>query len=144
MLNSYILTIKTESGEREIFVSPFLLHSKVRPDITSGKIDILYFYDQMQGKDYKAMLEREDLDEKFKSDRYIINCGQDFEKHYIGSFRVDLDKKYYWDWEGKSGNEMIEQDVKILAKTLFNPESSSRPVTIFTPTRASDINLGRM
>nr|WP_067059088.1 hypothetical protein [Mucilaginibacter sp. L294] len=144
MLNSYILIIKTEGGEREIFVSPFSLHSKWRPDIKPGEIEILYFYGQMQDDEYKAMLEYEDLDEKFKSERYIMNCGQDFEKHYIGCLHVDFDKKLYWDWKGKLDNNMSEQDVKFLAETLFNPESSSRPVMLFTPTRASDINLDRM
>ena len=104
MLISNIITINTDSGLREIFISPFLLHSKMRPDIKSEKIEALYFYDLVPEDEYNAMLEQENLDDRFKSNEYIINYGQDFEKHYIGSFRVDADKKLCWGWDGKPGN----------------------------------------
>jgi hypothetical protein len=142
MLNSYAITIKTERGVREIFVSPLLLQSKERPNIKSGVIEILYFYDQPRDNDYMTMIEKEILREEFKSDRYIINYGQDFEKYYIGSFCVDLDKKRYWQWKGKS-DDFSEQDVRVLAEILFDPQSPTRSVTLFTPTRPSDINLTR-
>ncbi|SDP01548.1 hypothetical protein SAMN05428975_0021 [Mucilaginibacter sp. OK268] len=142
MLNSYIITIPIESGDCEIFVSPFLLQSKEPPNIKSGKIEILYFYGQLRDDAYKARLEQEVLPEKFKSDTYIINYGQDFEKYYLGSLHVDFDTKHYWQWEAKS-SKLSEQDVKVLAESLFDPQlPHSKPVTLFTPTRASDINLG--
>jgi hypothetical protein len=144
MLISNIITINTDNGLREIFISPFLLHSKMRPDIKSGKIEALYFYDLVPENEYNAMLEQENLDDRFKSNEYIINYGQDFEKYHIGSFRVDADKKLCWGWEGKPGNKMSDQDIKVLGDTLFNPGSHLRVVTLFTPTRASDFNLRRM
>ncbi|MEZ2336474.1 hypothetical protein AB6735_12620 [Mucilaginibacter sp. RCC_168] len=141
MLNSVIITIPIESEEYEIFVSPFLLQSKEPPNIKSGKIEILYFYGQLRDDDYKTMLEKETLAEKFKSDGYIINYGQDFGKYYLGSLHIDLDTKRYWQWEGQS-NKLSDQDVKLLAESLFNLKAKSRPVTLFTPTRPSDFNFG--
>ena len=143
MLNSIIITLNTEEGELEIFVSPLLLQSKERPNIKSGKIGILYFYEQIRDEDYMANLEQEVLAEEFKSDRYIVNYGQDFAKHYLGSLCVDFDTKRYWQWEGNS-NKLSEQDVKVLGESLFDPRGQSRPVTMFTPTRPSDFNLGMM
>jgi hypothetical protein len=140
MLNSCIITIKTESGDREIFVSPLLLQAKEPPNIKSGKIGILYFYDQLRDDACKAMLETEVLPEEFKSDRYVINYGQDFEKYYLGSLHVDFDAKRYWQWEGKT-SKLSEQDVKVLGESLFDPHAQSRPATLFTPTRPSDFNL---
>ena len=141
MLNSHIITIETASGRHEIFVSPLLLQSKELPDIKSGKIAILYFYDQLRDDDYRAMLEKETLPEQFKSDRYIINYGQNFEKYYLGSLHVDFATKRYWQWEGKS-DEFNEHDIKILAESIFYPQTQSRPVTLFTPTRPADFNFG--
>ncbi len=139
MLFTNIITVKLESGEREIFLSPFRFQSKDRPTLKSGKIEIIYFYDHVNDNNYKAMLEQDDVDEKFRSDQYIINYGQDFEKNYLGSLHVDFDEKRCWQWEGK----LNEQDAKILAECLFDPDLRSRKVTLFTPTRASDINLTR-
>ncbi|WP_419699625.1 hypothetical protein [Mucilaginibacter sp. NFX135] len=141
MLNSVIITIPIESEEYEIFVSPFLLQSKEPPNIKSGKIEILYFYGQLRDDDYKTMLEKETLAEKFKSDGYIIYYGQDFGKYYLGSLHIDLDTKRYWQWEGQS-NKLSDQDVKLLAESISNLKAKSRPVTLFTPTRPSDFNFG--
>jgi hypothetical protein len=141
MLNTSVITVKLESGESEIFISPLLLQSKERPNLKSGKIEILYFYSQMQDDEYKALLEKEALAEDFKSSDYIINCGQDFEKYYLGSLHIDVDSKSYSQWEHGS-QKLSEQDIKVLADSLFNPQSQSRSVTMFTPTRPSDINLG--
>jgi hypothetical protein len=85
MLSTYIITVKAERGEREIFVSPGLLQSKQRPVIRNGMVTVLYFYGQMQDDNYKALLEKEVVAEEFKSSDYIINCGQDFEQYYLGS-----------------------------------------------------------
>jgi hypothetical protein len=140
MLSSYIITIKIESGECEIFVSPLLLQSKKRPDMKSGKIETLYFYGQLRDEDYMAMLEQEVWAAEFKSNSYIINYGQDFEKYYLGSLCVDFDTKRYWQWEGKS-SKLGELDVKIIGESLFDPQTQKHQVTMFTPTRPSDFNL---
>lgn len=142
MLNGPVITIKTEIGELEIFVSPLLLQSKEPPNIKSGKIAVLYFYDQLRDEEYKAIVEKDDdLTERSKSENYVINYGQDFGKHYLGSMYVDFETKRYWQWEGNS-NKLSEQDVKVLGESLFDPEAQTRTFTLFTPTRPSDINLG--
>lgn len=50
MLNIPILNIHPESGERNIYVSPFLLQSTDVPEIKSGtmKINKLYLYDELK------------------------------------------------------------------------------------------------
>ena len=98
MLSGPVITIKTEIREREIFVSPLLLQSKEQPDIKTGKIVILYFYDQLRDDAYKAMIEKDDLPERFRSDKYIVNYGQDFGEYYLGSMYVDFETKSYWQW----------------------------------------------
>lgn len=141
MLNSYIITIKLNNKDYEIFVSPILLHSEHKQqNIKSGMIEVLYFYGQLRDDTYKVMIEQEDLLEKFKTDQYIINYGQDFGKYYLGSLRVDFEAKRYWQWDGK-GNKLTEQDVKILGESLFDKEANSKPVILLTPTRPSDFNF---
>ncbi|HEY9000302.1 MAG TPA: hypothetical protein VIM89_03035 [Mucilaginibacter sp.] len=140
MLNSFTVNVKIGDIKCEVFISPFLLQAKKIPDdIKSGKLTKLYFYYQLRDDGYVANLEQEILDDKFKSDQFIINYGQDFEKHYLGSLCVDFDNKRYWQWEG--ANTLSEDDVKSLGDSLFNPELQSR-VTLFTPTRPSDFNFG--
>jgi hypothetical protein len=78
MLHSNVISVKLESGEREVFVSPFLLQAKKPAYIQSGKIEVLYFYDQLQDDVYKKEIEKEVLPEKFKSDRYIMITGKTF------------------------------------------------------------------
>ncbi len=108
----------------------------------TGKIEVLYFYDQLKDEEYKINFEQEILADKFKADRYIINYGEDFEKYYLGSLHVDFETKLYKDWKGKE-DKLSEQDVMVLADTLFNPGTRARQVTMFTPTRPSDFNITR-
>jgi len=138
-----VITVDMENGGREILISPFLLQSKTPPDLKSGKIEILYFYEQLRDADYMKMLEQDSTASRFKSDEFIINYGQDFEKYYLGSLHIDFDAKRYWQWEGKP-NKLSKQDVNALGESLLNLPLKSRSVTLFTPTRPSDINLGRI
>jgi hypothetical protein len=39
---------------------------------------------------------------------------------------------------------LTEQDVKSLGENLFNPNVKSRQFTLFTPTRPSDFNTGKL
>ncbi|MFC0518570.1 hypothetical protein ACFFGT_30425 [Mucilaginibacter angelicae] len=142
MLTFNTISIQTENGEQEIYISPFLLQSKKPPDIKSGRLEKLYFYKELIDADYKAALEREEMNSRFKTDEYVLNLGQDFEKYYLGSLHVDFDSKRYWQWEGKPGL-LTEQDIKTLGENLFNPHAKLRRVTLFTPTRPSDFNFGR-
>jgi len=140
MLNSFIITITIESIEYNIFVSPFSLHSKEQRDFKSGKIEKLFFYNQLKDDEYEAKLQQNFIDKKFFSDKYIINYGQKFEKYYLGSFNVDFDSKRFWQWE-RNSNNFREQDAKILADSLFNHSSKHQSIIMFTPTMPSDINL---
>jgi hypothetical protein len=80
----------------EVYVSPFLLHAKVRPDIKSGPLDKLYFYRNLVDDEYKTGIEKEEMSNKLKSDGYVINFGLDFERYYLGSLNVDFENKRFW------------------------------------------------
>jgi hypothetical protein len=140
MLSTFMFNICIAGEEYQILVSPLSLHSKEQPDIKPGKINKLYFYNQLKNDAYKAKIQQLAIQEQFKSDRFIINYGQDFEKYYLGSFYVDVEAKRFWQWEGNS-TKFREKDVEFLADFLFNPDFDSQPVILFTPTLPSDINL---
>jgi hypothetical protein len=92
--------------------------------------------------DYNTGLELYEMKNLDLPDYYIINYGQDFERYYIGSFRVDYDTRSYRQWEGTS-IPFSKNDVKALAECLFTPDSKSRRATIFTPTPSSAFNFTR-
>ncbi|HEX8378805.1 MAG TPA: hypothetical protein VF602_13390 [Pedobacter sp.] len=140
MLNSIIITITIESIEYNIFISPFSLHSKKQLDIKSEKFDRLFFYNQLKDNEYETKVQQNFIDKQFISDKYIINYGQDFEKYYLGSCKVDFDSKRLWQWEGNS-NKFREEDAEVLADYLFNHSSKHQSIIMFTPTKPSDINL---
>jgi hypothetical protein len=141
MLNFFAITIQTENGERDIYVSPLLLQAKEPPNLKSGPLHKLYFYKELNDADYKAKLAEDEIGSRFKKDNYIINLGQDFEKYYLGSLNVDFETKRYWQWEGKLGS-LTQKEVKSLGESLFNSQGKSRSVILFTPTRPSDFNFG--
>ncbi len=143
MLYTYSIILRTEHGKREIFVSPVPLQSNETPDIKPGKIDKLFFYDHCFDEEYKENLRKEHLPEKYMSDDYIINYGQDFGKCYLGCFNVSFDNKNCWGWQGEPG-KLNDDEVTALGESLFNERIESRRITIFTLTRPSDINLGRV
>jgi hypothetical protein len=142
MLNFYTVSIQTQNGEMEIYVSPFLLHAKVWPDIKSGPLDKLYFYRDLVDDEYKTGLEKEGMSNKLKDDGYVINFGQDFERYYLGSLNVDFENKRFWQWAGYS-DQLTDEAVQALGESLFNSSTKFRRVVLFTPTRPSDFNFGR-
>jgi len=144
MIATHTIKIKTEQGEREIFISPISLQSKTFPDFKSGTITLcrIYFYEKLQDDDYRKGVQQE-FPQYLSSDKYVINYGQDFEKYYLGSYNVDFETKRYWDWEGKPGG-LNEEEIQTLGDSLFDPGSIGRDITIFTPTRPSDFNLGKL
>ncbi|HWD89442.1 MAG TPA: hypothetical protein VG367_15025 [Mucilaginibacter sp.] len=144
MIATHTIKIKTKHGEHEIFISPLLLQSKTFPDFKSGTITLckIYFYENLKDDDYKKGVQQE-FPQYLSSDKYVINYGQDFEKYYLGSYNVDFETKHCWEWEGKLGG-LNEEEIKVLGETLFDPESIGRNITIFTPTRPSDFNLGKL
>lgn len=143
MLNSSTITIETETGEQEIYISPFLLQAEEPPNLKSGIIEKLYFYKDLNDDAYKTALALEPMRHQFKTDDYILNLGQNFENYYLGSFHIDFKNRRCWQWEGKP-NMLTEHDVKNLSENLFNPGVKSRPFILFTPTRQSDFNTGRL
>lgn len=141
MLSTFTIKIKTEKGEREIYISPLSLQSKTPPDLKSGTVCKIYFYDQLRDDEYLRNLKQE-FPQYLSSDKYIINYGQDFEKYYLGSMYIDFETKRYWEWEGKPGG-LGELEVRALCEAFFNQQSEKR-ITIFTPTIPSDSNLGKL
>jgi hypothetical protein len=140
MLLTKCIIIHSKEGKREILVSPFLLQSKELPDIKSGKLNKLFFYENWIDDEYKANLNQEYLDERFKTDRYLINFGQDFGRYYLGCLSIDVDTKRYWDWQGGYG-KFDDNEVKILGESLFDLDAESRKITVFTPTWPSDFRF---
>ena len=143
MLNTFTISIHAQNGELEVYVSPFLLHSKVRPDIKAGPLHKLYFYRDLIDDEYQAGIAREEISDQFKTTDYVINFGQDFEKYYLGSLNVDFESKRFWQWDGYS-DQLTDEDVQTLGKSLFTPSTKHRQVVLFTPTRPSDFNLGKI
>jgi|SRR5579863_895805 len=140
MLSTFTIKIKTEKGEREIYISPFLLQSKTRPDLKSGTINKIYFYDQLKDDQYDAAVEQDSYLKRVRTDKNVLNYGQDFEKYYLGSVYIDFETKHFWEWEGKPDG-LSEQEAKLLGESFFDPEYEKRNVVIFTPTRPSDFNF---
>jgi hypothetical protein len=103
MLSCFAIILNTENGKREILVTPFPLQSTEPPKIKSGKISKLFFYENWDYDEYRANLNQEHIAEKFKTDRFILNVGQDFGKYYLGCLSVDADSKRYWGWQGSFG-----------------------------------------
>ena len=143
MLSCYSIILNTENGKREIVVSPLLLQSKELPDVKAGKVYKLFFYEYWMDEEYMSNVEKEYLPDQFKADNYLINYGQDFSKHYLGSLNIDSDSKCYSDWKGQPG-KLNETEVKTLGESLFDPNVESRRIIIFTPTRPSDFKLQRV
>jgi hypothetical protein len=141
MLSCSTIFLITANGEREILVSPLLLQSKEPPDVKSGKIVILFFYEHWIDEEYRLNLKQERIPDDHKTDSHLINYGQDFNKYYLGSLNIDFDTRRCWDWTGPAG-KLDEREIEALVKALFDPEKKSRRITIFSPTRASDFNLG--
>lgn len=140
MLNFYAITVQTESGDIEVYVSPLLLQSKKAPNLKPGKLEKLYFYSELMDENYYKGLEQTAVNDHAMQSKYIINYGQDFEGYYIGCFNIDYDTRCYWQWEGKA-DLFTAQSVKTLAECLFNPNSKSRQAILFTPTPPFDINF---
>ncbi|MGV3541249.1 MAG: hypothetical protein ACO1OQ_15645 [Rufibacter sp.] len=140
MLNLIKITIPIKGIDYEIFVSAFPLHSKGKLDIKSGQIEKLFFYNQLKDNEYKTKSQQNFIDNKFISDDYIINFGQDFEKYYLGSFNVNFDSNSFWQWEGNT-NKFREEEAGILADYLFNHSSKHQSIIMFTPTKSSDFIL---
>lgn len=143
MINLQPIPIQTDRGEHIVYVSPVLLQSKEPPSIKSGRVGKLYVYRELRDKEYKENVDPADLLLVRNAEKLVIYYGQDFSKYYLGSFHVDFEKKLYWDWEADVNANQLAQYVRQLASYLFDPPVSLLPsVTVFTPTRPSDINLG--
>lgn len=143
MITSNLIIIASEAGSREIFVSPFLLQFNERPNIKSGPISRLYFYEGWNDEEYKANLQREMayLSSDFMTNDYIIYYGQDFSKYYIGCLEIDPERKSYR-VDTEQEIKLKDEDAVALGESIFNTIAEHRRITLFTPTRPSDFNLG--
>jgi hypothetical protein len=142
MISTQTLIVNTQSGKREFLISPVMLQSKELPK-KFDKIVKLYFYENWFDEAYKTNLEKERLDDKFKTEDYFINYGQDFSKFYVGYLTADFENKTFWGWQGEP-NKLSNADAEILINSLSNPRTENRSIVIFTPTRPSDFNLGHL
>lgn len=140
MLNTFIIPIYADGKDYQILVSPFSLHLFNQSKLISGKIEKLYFYNNLRDDNYLTMLKKTGISEKFTSDEFIVHIGQDFGEYYLGSVQIDIEKGTYWDWEGKL-SLFPEEQLIILAESAFHSGINCKPVTLLTPTRPSDLNF---
>lgn len=146
-----IIILNTENGKREILPTPLMLHSKnLREEIKSlaekmkgGKIVKLFLYEHWVDDQYKATLEREYsyLPDDFKTEKFLINYGQDFGKYYLGYLYADFDNKSCSIPEDQADKA---DDLKLIGDLFFSEDRESRTITIFTPTRPDDIKIAQM
>jgi len=139
MIGALIMIINTENGIREILLCPIMLQSKnPLADIKDRKFTKLFFYEHWMDEAYKANLNGEYLPEDFKTEKYLINYGQDFSKYYLGYINVDLDNKTY----GIPEDHADKMDIlHALGDLYFDEHTEPRLVIIMTPTRPSDIHI---
>ena len=134
-----VIILNTVNGKREILPIPFMLQSK-NPftDMKDGKFSKMFFYEHWMDEAYIANLEQEVLPDEYKTEKYLIDYGQDFEQYYLGYLNVDFENRSY--------SIPIDQmdkidDLKAIGDLLFKQDRETRIVTIFKPIRPSDINL---
>jgi len=143
MISTETITIHTQNGKREVLISPILLQSKEAPPAKFDKTVTLYIYENWIDDEYLANLDLENLADKYKPDKYLINYGQDYSKFYLGSLKVNFEEGIAWDWQGQS-DKFSNSDGRILEAALFSPDAERRQIIIFTPTRPSDFNCGHL
>lgn len=141
MISTDIVTIHANNVKREILISPLLLQSKEPPVTKFGKIINLYFYENWVDNEYIANLQKEA--DHHRSDKYLINYGQDFSKFYLGTSMVDFENRTLQEWQVDS-EKLNNHGVKILEAALFDPDSERRRIIIFTPTRPDDFRHGNL
>ncbi|MDI1233563.1 MAG: hypothetical protein PSX81_04725 [bacterium] len=142
MIGADVIILNTKNGRREILPCPFMLISDDPFSyMEDGKFNKLFFYEHWIDEAYKANLADEILPDEFKTEKHLIDFGQDFNKFYIGYLNVDFDNKSYSipiDQQGRI------DDLKAIGEVLFKDDTETRRIIIFKPTRPSDINLALM
>lgn len=156
MINLNTISIITEHGKCEFYLSPIKLHEKISADISFGKVTKLYLYSDLKDElyhsnlpvEYLQMFDRsklnlqEELVKKKMRDHenYVLFYGQSFEPYYLGDCDIDFDKKTYSNWRGNM-KQFDEQYLEIIIKKIFNNGDDLDTKTIFSPTLPSNINL---
>lgn len=140
MLMSSTLTITIKHIEYNIFFSPFSLHIKEVPKFKDGKIEKLFFYNNLKDQAYSTLVKQHDKINQFESDDCVLNLGQDFGKYYLGSSDIDTENKVLSNWQGNL-HAFTTEELALIADALFNPNNFLKPTRLFTPTTPSAINL---
>lgn len=142
MISLNTITILTDRGNREIYISLAMLNPKALANLRPGKIKKLFLYDNLKDDRLKANVPPELLATMPHSKDLVINYGQSFDPYFLGELNVDFDKRCYSNWNSKS-DQLTTVELKALMEQVFNG-CELRTVTIFTPTKPSDINLALM
>lgn len=140
MIHLNTITIPAPGGTREIYITPVKLNLEELRNIEFGEFKKLYIYDDLMGGTYTSAMPREFLPLSPRSKDFLIYYGQNFEDYYLGEFDVDFDNKVYTNWKGNF-EKFNEEDQRNFGEHLWGSQTNSRTVTIFTPTKASDINV---
>ena len=102
MFNLIEFTLKTDNGERLLFISPVLLQSMEIPLLLlPGKA---YIYENLITEDWLAYLgdQKINLPDDPESQQLAIKHVQHFEKCYLGYLIFSDENK--WKWQDNSGN----------------------------------------
>jgi hypothetical protein len=127
MVNLIEFTLKSDDGERFLFISPVLLQSKTMPSLFPVKA---YVYENLIKEDQLAYLKGKNSGqvEYFGKSKLVITHDQDFEKAYLGSLTVHPDEKIKWHCDDNLTG-LSEHDIGELVAFLNNYKRGNEPNT---------------
>jgi len=117
MVNLIEFTLRSDGGERFLFISPVLMQSKEMPSLLPPIK--AYVYEDLIKEDFWAHLgdKKSEIPKEFEIKELVIKHDQDFEKAYLGYLVLGDGESTLWQWEGDAAglnNDDIEKMVAFL------------------------------
>ncbi|NHA06282.1 hypothetical protein G7092_20905 [Mucilaginibacter sp. HC2] len=99
MVNLIEFTLKSDRGERFLFISPVLMQSKEMPSLLPPIK--AYVYEDLIKEDFWAHLgdKKSEIPKEFERKELVIKHDQDFEKAYLGYLVLSDGESTLWQWE---------------------------------------------
>ncbi|MEZ4803906.1 MAG: hypothetical protein R2852_00050 [Bacteroidia bacterium] len=152
IINAEIIILNTDHRKREILTSAFMLHSKntldalnemkgLVADMNASKVIKLFLYENWIDEEYNENLKQKFIPNDLKTDKYLINYGQDFGKYYLGYLSVDFINKTHW-IPVEPGDKI--DNLKAIGDALFSQNKESRRIIIMNVTTPDDLKVKRM
>lgn len=117
MVNLTEFTLKSDSGERLLFLSPVLLQSKEMPSLLPPVK--AYIYENLIKEGFWAHLgEKKIIPKGIERKELVIKHDQDFEKAYLG-YLIYSNENGLWHWSGNSSN-LNKDDIEKVEGFLNN------------------------